>query len=646
MKNIFSILKAENLKNNLKTIVSRFPVWIILILLTSGLFFTMVHGNLTNIVEDEIGRIIFSSIITFFLSIWIYISSESCNYSSIKRNILQIIPIIFGILFYFWFDQNIDNFENVIFFILTLVWIISFLFFAPYVKAVTKNNDKQSVFYTYFYNISVVFLTSFILWIVLFILWQIGIAATFELFDISWWNHGELTWDWAIISLAIMTPLFALGKIPNKKSFNENHFNENIFFSFLIKYIAIPFIYVYFIILYAYTVKVLSNFWDWPKGEVSWMVIWFSIFWYITYIFSYIFEEKNKFIKTFRKAFPYVVIPQVFMLAYAIYLRVAQYDITINRYFVIIFWLWLLLISIYFILSSKKRLSVIISSLTLFTIIISIWPWSVYNLPEKRQYNILISNLEKAGIYKDISHAKLPTIKDWEIVPLKSYSDIDKDLSKQIASGIDYICDFDSCNKIITLFPDQYKKLEEKNRKDFENRKKDDLKVYSDNEAMIKNIESRIYNKPSNWEITDYITSEIKVQTYYSDYEMSNINFRLARWNNVFPLDINWYNKIINFSDYYEEWEDTLYTKVDIKNKKIKIFKGEKIIDTINLEPFIKWLTEIYKKDSNVLLTKEQLSYTNKNYKVIFYNLNIDNPDYDWESQNSYYYADGYILIK
>ena len=443
-----------------------------------------------------------------------------------------------------------------------------------------------------------------------------------------------------------MTPLFALGKIPNKKSFNENHFNENIFFSFLIKYIAIPFIYVYFIILYAYTVKVLSNFWDWPKGEVSWMVIWFSIFWYITYIFSYIFEEKNKFIKTFRKAFPYVVIPQVFMLAYAIYLRVAQYDITINRYFVIIFWLWLLLISIYFILSSKKRLSVIISSLTLFTIIISIWPWSVYNLPEKRQYNILVSNLEKAGIYKDISHAKIPTIKDWEIVPLKSYSDIDKDLSKQIASGIDYICDFDSCNKIITLFPDQYKKLEEKNRKDFENRKKDDLKVYSDNEAMIKNIESRIYNKPSNWEITDYITSEIKVQTYYSDYEISNINFRLARWNNVFPLDINWYNKILNFSDYYEEWEDTLYTKVDIKNKKIEIFKGEKIIDTINLEPFIKWLTEIYKKDSNVLLTKEQLSYTNKNYKVIFYNLNIDNPDYDWESQNSYYYADGYILIK
>jgi hypothetical protein len=140
----------------------------------------------------------------------------------------------------------------------------------------------------------------------------------------------------------------------------------------LIKYIATPFIYVYFIILYAYTIKVLSNFGDWPKGEVSWMVIGFSIFGYIIYIFSYIFEEKNNFIKSFRTFFPFVVIPQIFMLFYAIYLRIAQYDITVNRYIVVIFGIWLFAISLYYVFSRKKYLAIIPFLLTTFTIIISI----------------------------------------------------------------------------------------------------------------------------------------------------------------------------------------------------------------------------------------------------------------------------------
>jgi hypothetical protein len=102
------------------------------------------------------------------------------------------------------------------------------------------------------------------------------------------------------------------------------------------------------------------------------MVIWFSIFGYITYMFSYVFEEKNKFIKIFRKVFPYIVIPQIFMLFYAIYLRINQYDITINRYFIVVFGLWLLIISLYYIFSKKKHLAFIPAVLTLFTIIISI----------------------------------------------------------------------------------------------------------------------------------------------------------------------------------------------------------------------------------------------------------------------------------
>jgi hypothetical protein len=89
-------------------------------------------------------------------------------------------------------------------------------------------------------------------------------------------------------------------------------------------------------------------------------------------MFSSIFEEANKFIKFFRKCFPFVVIPQIFMLFYAIYLRIAQYDLTMNRYFVVVFGIWLAIISVYFIFSIKKHISYIPFLLTLFTLIISV----------------------------------------------------------------------------------------------------------------------------------------------------------------------------------------------------------------------------------------------------------------------------------
>jgi hypothetical protein len=85
----------------------------------------------------------------------------------------------------------------------------------------------------------------------------------------------------------VIAPYFALSNIPNKNEIDEAEALKNKFFTFVLRYVAIPFIYLYFFILYAYSIKVLLNFEDWPKGEVSWMVIGFSIFGYLTYIFTY-----------------------------------------------------------------------------------------------------------------------------------------------------------------------------------------------------------------------------------------------------------------------------------------------------------------------------------------------------------------------
>jgi hypothetical protein len=95
----------------------------------------------------------------------------------------------------------------------------------------------------------------------------------FSLFDLKDILSYKIYSDWIIIACSFLAPVFALTQLPAHDSFLEDHFNENVFFSFLVKYIAIPFISLYFIILYTYSAKVLVNFSEWPKGEVSWLVI-------------------------------------------------------------------------------------------------------------------------------------------------------------------------------------------------------------------------------------------------------------------------------------------------------------------------------------------------------------------------------------
>ncbi len=634
MLKIFELLKTQNLKKSLSDVGYRFPISVLIILITSGLFFSLVHQNFTNSTEEYIIRSIFSLVITFFLVTWVYITVEWNSISKTKSYILQVLSVLFWILFFYGFDQNIDNFENFVFFILTLIWIISFLFFAPYIKKIISGKEKQNVFFSYFYKTSSVFLTSFILWILLFTLWNIAIMAVFELFDIDWAHNSEIIWDWATISLSLITPIFALTQLPIKSSFNKNQFKENSFFSFLTKYIATPFIYIYFIILYAYSIKVLSNFWDWPKWEVSWLVIWFSIFGYLTYIFSLPFDLKNKFITSFRKIFPFVVIPQIFMLFYAIYLRINQYDITINRYFVVVFWIWLLTISLYYIFSKKKSLSTTLSTLTLFTIIISIWPWSVYNLPEKRQLSILKDNLQQAWI-----------LKNWEIIPLKNYSDIDKQLSWNIYSGIDYLCNFSKCENIKTTFQKQYSKLLEKDKKEFDKRKKEDLETFKNNEKQLKNVHKRVYKWPSKWEIINYITDNIKVEAYYktSKARFSTINIFLENYNDLFPIDTKWYSKIYKISDYMKEWESE-YVQIDIENKKIKINRNNQTIESIDISHVIDSIYNTYKQKATTKFSKSELTFELWKYKLILENINIVNPEFSWEDMYKNYYTNWYLL--
>lgn len=601
--------KLNNLVKNIETVIKRFPTWIIILMIIVLLFLYLSHFEYNELEyeiysNEKIWKVISTLIITFLLNIWITVFIESNSIKALNKIIWSILSIIFWIFFYFYFWPNISSLENLTFFIITFIWISSLLFIAPYLKNIFSWKDDNSKFYTYFYKIFQVFTNSFILWLVLFILWNIAIWSVFELFDLSNFEIlDKIISYWAILWLVIITPLYALLQIPNKKEAKSEHFNENIFFSFLIKYIAIRFIYVYFLILYAYTIKVLLNFWDWPKWEVSWMVIWFSLFWYITYIFSYIFEKKSNAIRFFRKYFPYVVIPQIFMLFYAIYLRINQYDLTINRYFIVIFAIFLLTISIYYIFSKNKNLKIIPAVLTLFTIFISVWPWSVYSLPEKRQAKLLINNLEKANILQT----------SWKITPLDNYKDINNELSNNIYSQIKYLCDFNDCEKVKTIFSEKIKELELENKKQWQEK----------------------------------ISKYIKVERSYTWKEDKNftIHFYLDRqdWQKVFPIKINWYSKIYRLDSYKNSEKQSAF--LDIKNRKILLTHNWENLE-ISTESIFNSLLKNKNTSKNNRFSKKDLTFIWENYKIFFESISLRNDNFTWDEENIYENWSWYILIK
>lgn len=640
MTNILSLFRLENIKSNALKVSRRFPVSTILILIISAIFVALIHGDFSQDTENILTKSIFTIIVTFFLSVGTYIASESYGIKYPKHQLTQAFPLIFGVLFYMVFSPNLDNFENFLRFIISLFGIIGFLFFAPYIKDMLSGTGKQDTYYSYFYKVSVVFLWSCILGGALFALGAIAISAVFTLFDLSWTHTDKLYGDWAVFALSFITPLFALTQLPQKTDFHKNTFNENAFFSFLVKFVATPFIVIYFLILYAYSVKVLLNFNDWPKGEVSWMVIGFSIFWYITYIFSYIFDEKEKLIHLFRKYFPYVVVPQIGMLFYAIYLRINQYDITINRYFVVVFGIWLLLISLYFIFSKKKFLGYLFTCITLFTIVISIWPWSVYSFPEARQLARLESKLVEAKI-----------LQDGTITPLKNEKDIDGKLSGEIYDGISYLCNLNDCESIKTLFSKEYTDFLKRHRADFDTQSQKDREYYVQNAKELEAIQERKYQEPGYWEIITAITSAIKVRQYYAnetDTGVKNYSFYKDYKSDIFPLQTTGYSQVIRLG-YKPEIVTGLYAEVDSKVNYISLKNETATLDTFDLKEVQKTLIEKYGESYNTPLSKEDLTFTLKwqKYEVVVLFENISFSENTWtDSKGFYASANGYMLIK
>jgi len=637
------------LRESLKEVWDRFPLSVIAIIIT----FLLISYNISALYIDKISenlllKFIISTIVVFLLSIGVSIMAETLKFKKFKKYLLYLITIFFWLAFccYFWIYDIINIFysEKIIYTMIVLIWIIAFLFSSPFILNLDDKKFPTEQYYNYFIKISFLFLISFILWWLFSLLWSIWLWSIFTLFDLNFlWNKDFYAYLFNF-SLVVFAPLFFLSQLPKDILKNKKIEIHN-FFKFIINYVTVPFVIGYFFILYSYSLKVLLNFNNWPHQEVSWMVIWFSFFWYLTYIFSQRFEQKDNFITKFRFTLPIVIFLQLPMLFYAIYLRISQYDFTINRYFVVVFWLWLVVISLYLIISKKKILTVI--PIALFTVIavISIWPWGVYNFPENRQLDILNKYLLKADI-----------LQNWKIIIPNDKENLDAQTSWKIYDIIWYLVNNHWTESITKVFPKQVSQIRNEHRINWDDMRINDL-LWIKNSHSVDRINDRKYIWISSWDLLNELRKKLKVEPYYSwkNIEEQYISFWLKFNSQNEIIDINGYDYLLsvwNPNNMNSNTDRLYYSKYFTNTHLLYIYKGWVVIESFD---FTKDFTDIYNKHKNnisrywhveitkPLIIEKKWEYTD--IKVILTNFLYNNPEYN-EWNNSSFNMNWDLLLR
>jgi hypothetical protein len=167
------------------------------------------------------------------------------------------------------------------------------------------------------------------------------------------------------------------------------------------QFILIPLLLLYLAILYAYGAKIMFT-WDWPRGIVTYLIVAISVLGIFTnlLLFPYQKEKEGGWIKSFYKAFYYLLIPLTALLFIAIWIRIEDYGLTVNRYIIVLMGGWLALISLYFILGYKSIKTIPIS-LAVAMILASFGPWGMFSWSERNQVQRLENILTESGILEN-----------------------------------------------------------------------------------------------------------------------------------------------------------------------------------------------------------------------------------------------------
>lgn len=317
------------------------------------------------------------------------------------------IPVSFG---------EIDLAKHLILLLSMHLWVA----FAPFVRY----REIQG-FWQYNKSLFIRFLTATLYSGVLFGGLSLAIFAVDQLFEvrIDEENYGRL---WILIA-TIFNTWFFLSDLPEELNELNNSTEYPNGLRLFTQFVLLPLVTIYLSILYVYMFKIMVTA-NWPKGWVAYLVIGFSTAGILALLLVWPLQSNDRFkwIKVYVKYFFMALFPLIIMLGFAIYIRVKDYGITENRYFIIVLALWLFANALYFLFSSVKNIKVIPMSLFFVAILSGFGSWNAFTVSKNSQSKRLLSFADQYGMLKSgkvVPLEKEVVIPDSALVEMSSITD-------------------------------------------------------------------------------------------------------------------------------------------------------------------------------------------------------------------------------
>lgn len=170
----------------------------------------------------------------------------------------------------------------------------------------------------------------------------------------------------------------------------------------LVKYILVPLLLIYALILHAYAIKILAEY-ELPKGRIGWMVLTYAAMTTIAALLAFPGRDTNgPHVRLFWKYWPFLLAIPALLLFIAIGVRINQYGVTEDRYFVVLAGVWMVILVVtQGAWPGWRDQRVTPGSLALLFFAAALGPWGIKGASVWSQKSAFVSGLEQSGIIKN-----------------------------------------------------------------------------------------------------------------------------------------------------------------------------------------------------------------------------------------------------
>ncbi|HLR33319.1 MAG TPA: DUF4153 domain-containing protein [Fodinibius sp.] len=344
---------------------------------------------------------LYSAILVLVLGIPLFIAlslvREQRQWNRTTATVVSAAAAVTLLIYYFLLPGDLDKApsEHVLRYILYFIALHLLVAVAPF-----GGKGKMNGFWQYNKTLFLRLLTAVLFSGVLFIGLAVALGSIDVLFRVD--IEGEFYLQLFVLIAGIFNTWFFLSGIPQPLQQLESVETYPKGLKVFTQHILIPLVTVYMVILYLYTVKIILE-WTWPEGSVAYLVLSFSTVGIFALLLLHPIREsvENRWIKRFSRGYFRALIPLVILLLLAIWVRIDEYGITVNRYFVLILGLWLAGIVCYLILTKTENIKLIPASLGVMAVLISFGPWGAFSVAEQSQVKRLQQYLQENNILQD-----------------------------------------------------------------------------------------------------------------------------------------------------------------------------------------------------------------------------------------------------